>query len=144
MLGHPADGGVLEVDDHRMARRQLGVDFVEAGGKVSRKAGVAGRRPNGASRPHPGAGTGGAVQDGAGIPQSVEAALAGGLVADGENLVCIKGEKLDAGEILKPGGRGPGQGSQQQGQHKEQGGQAAAERGGGLHGKSLLSGLFLG
>ena len=135
VLGHPADRGVLQMDDDRAAGVQLAVELVQAFGQAARKAAVAARRPDRAVRPHSGARILGAVQDGAGVAQRVQAALAGGLVADGKDLPLIEGEQLDAAEVFQTGGGRPGQGGEEQDQGEQKRRQGAAETGGGVHGK---------
>ena len=82
VLGHPADRGVFQVDDHRPAGVQLAVELVQAFVQTAGKAAVAGGRPDGPVRPHPGPRVDRPVQDGAGVAQGVQAALAWRLVAD--------------------------------------------------------------
>lgn len=141
MLGHPADGGVLQMDDHRPAGVQLAVELVQAGVQIAGKAAVPRRRPDRPVRPHAGPRADRPVQDGAGVAQGVQAALARGLVADGEDLVLVKVQHLDAVAVFQAGGQGAGQGGDQQGQQEQKCRQDAA--GGNVHGKSLLSGGFV-
>ena len=135
VLGHPADRGVLQMDDHRPAGVQLAVELVQAGVQIARKAAVAGGRPDGPVRPHPGPRVDRPVQDGAGVAQGVQAALARRLVADGKDLGPVKVQHLDAAAVCKAGGGGAGQQGEKQGPYEQKRRQDAADAGSGVHGK---------
>ena len=93
---YPADCGVFQVHDHRMPGGKLAVQLFQALGAGAGVPGVARCRPHCPVRPHPAAGAHLAVQNGAGVAQRVQAALAGGLVADGKDVAGVEAEQPDA------------------------------------------------
>ena len=114
MLGNAAYRGVLQMHDHRPPGGKLTVKLLQAFGQAARVAGVAARGPDRTVRPHAAAGAGLPVQDGAGVAQSVPAALAGGLVADRKDLAGIEAQQVDAVRFLQRGCMGVGDGHCQQ------------------------------
>ena len=98
---YPADRGVFQVHDHRMPGGKLAVQLFQALGAGAGVPGVARCGPHRTVRPHPAAGAHLSVQNGAGIAQRVQAALAGGLVADGKDLAGAEVQHPDAVRFLQ-------------------------------------------
>ena len=136
---YPADRGIFQVHDHRMPGGKLAVQLFQALGAGAGVPGVACGGPHRTVRPHPAAGAHLAVQNGAGVAQRVQAALAGGLVADGKDVAGVEAEQPDAVFLLQFSGVGMGQkGAQQQNQRQNCRRQPLCRAGG-----TVLHGYFL-
>ena len=83
-------------------------ELVQAVGKTARIAVIAARRPHRTVRPHAAAGRDFAIQNGAGIAQSIPAAPARGLVSDGKDLTVLEFQQVDAVGLFQGGGVGAG------------------------------------